>query len=159
MDGFQVILNHFDMEISVCNDKQAEFIRSIKNDLVRINMVSIYDLFTEQEIETMRGLTHEKECFRNSFLIASIFRPQRVKYVEGRVLVGNCLPIEHAWNKIGDNYFDATFELALGRDVTKEVYATLRDYDVATVRKVLLERRYYGEIYREEKASEFFQNN
>ena len=157
MDGFQIILNHFDMEISVCNDKRAEFLRSIKNDLVNVNIVSIYDLFNEQEIEMMKELTHKKECFKNAFMIASTFHPTRgIKYVEGRVLVGNCLPIEHAWNKIGDKYFDATFEIALGLDVTKEVYALLREYDVCKVREILLKRKYYGEIYWYEKFHECF---
>lgn len=156
MDGFQAILNHFDLEISVCNDKRAEFIRKIKQDLVNVNLVSVRDLLNDAELQTIKEITRAKECFKNAFNIATTFQSKDVKYIEGRVLAGHILPIEHAWNKIGDKYFDATFEIALGLDVTKEVYALLREYDVCRVREILLKRKYYGEIYWDEKFHECF---
>lgn len=106
----------------------------------------------------MKRMVVKKECFKNAYNIAECFSTpdNPIKYVEGRVLVGGILPIEHAWNKVGGKFFDATFELALGYDVTKESYAMLQEYKVSKVKEVLLQRRYYGEIYREEKANEFF---
>ena len=159
MEELKKFYDYYDMEISACEgSKRAEFIQSIKADLKPCKVVSIRELFNDLQIDAMRTLVEQKQCFKNAFQIADVIRhwDGSIKYVEGRVLVANFLPIEHAWNKIGDKYFDATFELALGYDVTKESYAMLQEYKVSKVREVLLQRRYYGEIYYEEKANEFF---
>lgn len=159
MEELKKFYDYFDLEISACEgSKRAEFIQSIKADLKPCKVVSIRELFTKEQIKIMETLVERKQCFANSFRIADVIRhwDGSIKYVEGRVLVANFLPIEHAWNKVGDKYFDATFELALGYDVTKESYAMLQEYKVYEVREVLLERGYYSEIYYEEKAKEFF---
>lgn len=159
MEELKKFYDYYDMEISACEgSKRAEFIQSIKADLKPCKVVSIRELFNDLQIDAMRTLVEQKRCFKNAFQIADVIRhwDGSIKYVEGRVLVANFLPIEHAWNKVGDKYFDATFELALGYDVTKESYAMLKEYKVSKVREVLLQRRYYGEIYYEEKANEFF---
>lgn len=159
MEELKKFYDYYDMEISACEgSKRAEFIQSIKADLKPCKVVSIRELFNDLQIDAMRTLVEQKQCFKNAFQIADVIRhwDGSIKYVEGRVLVANFLPIEHAWNKVGDKYFDATFELALGYDVTKESYAMLQEYKVSKVREVLLQRRYYGEIYYEEKAKEFF---
>lgn len=159
MEELKKFYDYYDMEISACEgSKRAEFIQSIKADLKPCKVVSIRELFNDLQIDAMRTLVEQKQCFKNAFQIADVIRhwDGSIKYVEGRVLVANFLPIEHAWNKVGDKYFDATFELALGHDVTKESYAMLQEYKVFKVREVLLERGYYGEIYYEEKANEFF---
>ena len=161
MEELKKFYDYYDMEISACKgSKRAEFIQSIKADLKPCDVVSVRELFTEEQIRIMKTLVEPKQCFKNAFSIADILRhtDSRIQYVEGRVLVANFLPIEHAWNKVGDKYFDATFELALGYDVTKESYAMLQEYKVSKVREVLLERKYYGEIYHEEKANEFFKD-
>jgi hypothetical protein len=51
-----------------------------------------------------------KQCFTNAYRI-SLFN-EDVSYVEGIVLLGD-IPIEHAWNKIGEIHFDVTREFAL----------------------------------------------
>lgn len=161
MEELKKFYDYYDMEISACEgSKRAEFIQSIKADLKPCRVVSIRELFNDLQIDAMRTLVEQKQCFKNAFQIADVIRhwDGSIKYVEGRVLIANFLPIEHAWNKVGDKYFDATFELALGYDVTKESYAVLQEYKVSKVREVLLQRRYYGEIYREEKAKEFFKS-
>lgn len=159
MEELKKFYDYFDLEISACEgSKRAEFIKSIKADLKPCNVVSVRELFTKEQIKIMETLVERKQCFANSFRIADVIRhwDGSIKYVEGRVLIANFLPIEHAWNKVGDKYFDATFELALCYDVTKESYAMLQEYKVYEVREVLLERGYYSEIYYEEKAKEFF---
>lgn len=158
MEELKKFYSFLDLEISACGGKRADFLKSIKEDLKPCRVVSIKDIFTKEQIKLIRSLVQKKECFKNAYQIASFFEfsDTPVEYVEGRVLVCDFLPIEHAWNKIGDRYFDATFELALGYDVTKEEYAKLKEYDVDKVREILLDRKYWGEIYREEKATEFF---
>ena len=149
----------FDLEISACGQtKQAEFLKSLKADLKPCDVVSVRELFTEEQIRIMETLVEPKQCFRNAFRIADILRhpDSRIQYVEGRVLVANFLPIEHAWNKVGDKFFDVTFELILGYDVTKESYAAMAEYDVDYVRGILLDKGYWGEIYVDEKRKEFY---
>lgn len=51
-----------------------------------------------------------KECYRNSHLLCEAF-PERILYCEGKTNVP--IPIDHAFNKVGDAYIDITFEFAL----------------------------------------------
>lgn len=159
MDQLEKFYQYFDLEISACQgSKRAEFIQAIRDDLKPCRVVSVRELFTEEQVRFMESIVEPKQCFKNAYNLADIIRHPDgcVTYVEGRALVANFLPIEHAWNRIGDKYFDATFELALGKDVTTENYALLAEYDLCRVRKIILERKYWGEIYREEKFKHFY---
>lgn len=161
MNQLEKFYQYFDLEISACRgSKRAEFIQSIRDDLKPCKVVSVRELFTEEQVRLMKSIVEQKQCFKNAYNLAEIIKHPdgNVKYVEGRVLVANFLPIEHAWNCVGNKYFDATFELALGKDVTTENYALLAEYDLERVREIILERKYWGEIYREEKAKEFFKS-
>lgn len=158
MGQLEKFYKYFDLEISAWQgSKRAEFIQAIRNDLKPCNVVSVRELFTEKQISFMKSIVEPKQCFKNAYVLADIMGHHDgcITYVEGRALVANFLPIEHAWNRIGDKYFDATFELALGRDVTAENYAILAEYDFCKVREIILERKYWGEIYREEKFKNF----
>ena len=159
MEQLEKFYQYFDLEISACRgSKRAEFIQAIRDDLKPCKVVSVRELFTEEQVRFMASIVEPKQCFKNAYNLAdtmSHFDGRCVTYVEGRALVANFLPIEHAWNRIGDKYFDATFELALGKDVTTENYALLAEYDFKRVREITLERKYWGEIYREEKFKNF----
>jgi len=149
----------FDLEISACGQtKQADFIKSLKADLKPCDVVSVRDLFSEEQVGRIKRMIAIKQCYRNAFKAAEYLSTpnEPVKYVEGRVLISDTLPIEHAWNKVGDKFFDVTFELVLGYDVTKEAYAAMAEYDVDYVRGILLEKGYWGEIYVDEKRKEFY---
>lgn len=52
-----------------------------------------------------------KGCYRNAHLLTLLF-PDRVQYVEGKT--NAFIPIDHAFNRVGDKYIDITFEFALG---------------------------------------------
>lgn len=151
---------YYDMEISVCDGKRKEFLQAMKLDLKPCKVVPLKTILNDYQIERIKRIVEAKQCFKNAYHVAELIESMNgnAKYVDGRVLVADFLPIEHAWNKVGDFYIDATFELCLGHDVTKENYALLQEYNVSEVREVLLERQYYGEIYREKKANEFFKN-
>lgn len=158
MDQLEKFYQYFDLEISACKgSKRAEFIQAIRDDLKPCKVVSVRELFTEEQVRFMESIVELNQCFKNAYNLADVIRHTdgRVKYVEGRALVANFLPIEHAWNCIGDKYFDATFELALSKDVTTENYAVLAEYEFEHVREIILERKYWGEIYREEKFKNF----
>ena len=72
--------------------------------------------------------------------------PERVLYCEGKTNVP--IPIDHAFNKVGDAYIDITFEFALHENPSIYEYVTFGEYDAKTIRKAVLETGYYGEIYK-----------
>jgi hypothetical protein len=69
-----------------------------------------------------------------------------IKYVEGYLNMRG-LPIEHAFNMVDGKYVDCTIELALGRDVTEDTYVKIGEFDINTVREILLQNEFYGQIY------------
>lgn len=75
--------------------------------------------------------------------------PDRVKYVDGRVEVWNVgLPIDHAFNKVGDKYVDITFDMVWGEDVEKLDYIKFVEYDIDQIDNVAEKTGYYGECYK-----------
>lgn len=90
----------------------------------------------------------KKMCYRNSHLLTLLF-PDKVKYVEGRFscsFIG--LPIDHAFNRVGDKYVDVTVELALKEDVTEHEYIEFAEYDSEQIDSAAYETGYYGEYYK-----------
>lgn len=86
-----------------------------------------------------------KECYRNSHLLCEAF-PERILYCEGKTNVP--IPIDHAFNKVGDAYIDITFEFALHENPSIYEYVTFGEYDAKTISKAVLETGYYGGIYK-----------
>ena len=86
-----------------------------------VKLTPIREVLTDEEInfilEYIRPIKHE--CYRNAHEATRILG---VKYVEGFVEVGG-LPIDHAFNKRGDKYFDITTELVL-KEQCKEYVST-----------------------------------
>ena len=86
-----------------------------------VQLTPIREVLTEAEInfilEYIKPRQHE--CYRNAHEATRILG---VKYVEGFVEVGG-LPIDHAFNKRGDKYFDITTELVL-KEPCKEYVST-----------------------------------
>lgn len=112
--------------------------------------VPVADVFSKKELAMIDSFVRpeQKMCFKNAFRLTSLF-PERVKYVEGEVTILNGgLGIEHAWNLVdGTHYVDLTFELALQKDVTKEAYVAIGEYDVDEIRSVAIETTMYGGVY------------
>ena len=148
MKNLKAFQDFLDQMIKVCSGRQAEFYKAMKDDLKDCELVSVKNLFSEEEIAYMRTLIAKKECYKNAAQIAIyLSNPDRnIEYVEGRAMVAG-FPVEHAWNKVDDKYFDATFELLLGYDVTKETYALLREYKVAELMECLEREQCYSEFY------------
>ena len=53
------------------------------------------------------GTPKSKECYKNAFKIVDENWDKDILYVEGLIMMHG-IPIDHAWNKIGDIYFDIT---------------------------------------------------
>ena len=90
----------------------------------------------------------KKMCYRNSHLLTTLF-PDKVKYVDGRVSVTNIgIPIDHAFNRVGDKYVDITVELALKENVTEHEYIKFAEYELEQIESAAYETGYYGEYYK-----------
>lgn len=86
-----------------------------------------------------------KECYKNAHLLTLLF-PDRVQYVEGKTNV--FIPIDHAFNRVGNKYIDITFEFALGLDPTQYEYVAFGEYPAGVIEEIANKTGYYGDIYR-----------
>ena len=151
MDRNNVIFRHWETFSKIANGRHSEYFKRKVEVGHTIKCVSIYDVFTKDEIENKiipYCRIEKKMCFSNAYHLTTLF-PDRVKYVEGEVAILNGgLGIEHAWNLVDDtHYVDLTFELALGEDVTKGVYVSLGEYTPDVMRKVACKTLVYGGVY------------
>lgn len=100
------------------NEKQKAFFEWEKNNAKQIHLVHV-DEIRKKYPKIDAYLKDEnpviKQCYMNASKL-TIAVPE-VQYIEGMVNMSG-LPIEHAWNKIGDEYFDITNDIAL-KDLDK----------------------------------------
>jgi len=78
--------------------------------------------------------------------LLTLLFPDRVRYVEGKT--HTVIPIDHAFNRVGDKYIDITFEFALGLDPTQYEYVAFGEYPAGVIEEIANQTGYYGDIYR-----------
>lgn len=92
------------------------------------------EVLTPEQIDRIKKAIEPKakECFKNAQNVVRYI--SGTEYVEGQYGIEGVIGVEHAFNKIGDKYFDVTAELVLGKDVTKEAYVSILEvtdrYDI-----------------------------
>lgn len=135
-------------ESIMCEPKQKAFYSQMFNDAKEVNVVSLSEVFSDAQIKRIKSLVKPKmkECYKNAHTFCSMFTG--VIYCEGKITCCG-IGIDHAFNRIGDKYVDITMELALNKDVTKESYISIGEYDYQTISKVTLKTGVYGNIYGE----------
>lgn len=110
--------------------KQKEFFNWQLHNAKQITITPLDELlmkypqlkeYVDQEAEVVM-----KQCFKNASQ-ATMFLPE-VKLVEGYIDVHG-LSIEHAWNRIGDDYFDLTQDIALKDYDRSKEYVAIAEYD------------------------------
>ena len=127
--------------------KQKDFYLSQLSDAKQVEVVSIYDVFDKDEIEEIKYVVNpeKKMCYKNAHHLTLLY-PEKVKYIEGRMsFLG--LPIDHAFNKVGDKFVDITLELALEERVEEREYLMFAEYDIKQIWKAAEETGYYGNYY------------
>lgn len=142
------------------NPEQKAWFEQQANDARPVECVRMRDVFTPEQLQFLfknTGYkTQQKMCYRNAAELveraewmAAHFDSgvPEIKYVEGYAYCYGLLPIEHAFVKVGDLYIDPTFERALHRDVSKEMYASCIELDPETMARYQLETGFYGELY------------
>ena len=144
------LLTDIEAYAALASGNQQEYFKGLLNVAKPVEVVSIKDVFTKDEIKMIKRLVRPKKkmCYRNSHLLTLLF-PDKVKYVEG---IFSCsfigLPIDHAFNRVGDKYVDVTVELALKEDVTEHEYIKFAEYDSEQIDSAAYETGYYGEYYK-----------
>lgn len=114
--------------------KQKQYHDKVLRHAKVVHCVPIAEVLTPKQIELVRDILEPqpKECFKNAQNV-SRYIPGAV-YVEGQLGVGSVVGVEHAFNRIGDKYFDITIEVGLNKDVTKEDYISIMEvtngYDI-----------------------------
>ena len=110
---------------------QKEYYDDLLENLQEVKCVSIHDIFTEDEIIKIsrRCNIESKGCYKNAFKVAELFQDKDIKYCEGFYGFNNFF-IDHAFNKIGDKYFDITMELLHNDNVSEHFYATYGEFSI-----------------------------
>lgn len=132
----------------VSNSRQVQWYEDLLKVAKTVTVSPISEVLSEEQIQYIKDNVQlrKKECYRHATLFC-LYIPNSV-YVEGQFSTFG-LPIEHAFNKVGDKYVDITAELVLGEDVSKLEYISWGEYDIDLVSKIITDRGYYGDIYRQ----------
>jgi len=127
--------------------------------VVKVKKVS--DAINPQAAEIIKEKVRpeKKNCYANSLHAAEFLREYDVRYCEGWLLLHG-FPIEHAFNKVGDEYFDVTEEFALNGNPEEYTYVVLDDWDPDTALMVMATGPYkcYGEVFDKEYISKHPEN-
>jgi len=101
----------------------------------------------------------KKNCYENSLHAAEYLKAYDVKYCEGWIMIHG-IPIDHAFNKVGDDYFDVTKEFALGGNPEEYTYVVLKDWDPDTALQIMANGPYkcYGDVFNKEYISKHPEN-
>lgn len=146
--GIKQMLEFFAQNMS---GVQAELFKQKAEDADSIDIVRLNDVFTEQEIQEIkrRVRPQQKMCYENAYKLMDRFAydsDHEIEYVEGYINMKG-FPIEHAFNKVDGKYVDITVELALRKDPSEDTYVKIGEFDLDTVREILLQNQFYGQIY------------
>lgn len=127
---------------------QKQFYEKMLSDAKIVKCTSVYNILTENEIKKIKGRVRPvvKECYKNSYLLTKYGIIPETSYCEGYMNYMG-IPIEHAFNKVGDKYIDITAELVLERDVDGDEYVVFGEYTKEDVLDIMLEINHYGGIY------------
>lgn len=141
-----IIIKEIEMMLELpSHERQKASFQDLLNAAKPVKIVPAADVLEDYELDYIRHVIKPKpkECYRNSHLLCEAF-PERILYCEGKTNVP--IPIDHAFNKVGDAYIDITFEFALHENPSIYEYVTFGEYDAKTIRKAVLETGYYGEF-------------
>lgn len=140
---------------------QKELAKAKLNSMKVVKAKKIADAINSDVVDIIkqRVRPEKKNCYANSLHAAEFLRDYDVRYCEGWLLFHG-FPIEHAFNKVGDEYFDVTEEFALDGNPEDFTYVVLKDWDPGTALMVMASGPYkcYGEVFDKEFISEHPEN-
>lgn len=122
---------------------QGAFYRAKLDAAKDVKVEPLKSVLTKEQIDKISHLRFKpKECYRNAFLVAQALN---CEYVEGQMLFH--FGIDHAFNKIGNRYFDVTKELVLKENPSKCEYISIGEYSWETAWSVFSELNYYTDVF------------
>ena len=148
---YQNFINQYKFIASVTDGFQKEYYQCMIDDAKEVQIKSVYDVFTEEEIERIKSRVKPKakECYANSYhLCTAGLLGYNILYCEGYTEVYG-IPIEHAFNKVNDSYVDITLELVIGDDVKSKNYILLGEYQPNKALELMAKNGVYGGCYQE----------
>jgi hypothetical protein len=128
--------------------KQEQYFADTIAVAKRVEIVRAADVFSDYELEIIRDVLkpQKQQCYRNAHLLCQLF-PERVRYCEGKT--NAFIPIDHAFNRVGNKYVDITFEFALNDpDLLGYEYVVFGEYDLPEIERMTKKTGYYGDVYR-----------
>lgn len=72
---------------------------------IEIKLTPLQDIFSDDDVEILKMIVEKDYCHYNAFVIANLFE---IKYCEGYYLDKDGCIVSHAFNKMGDKYFDVS---------------------------------------------------
>ena len=118
-----------------------------------IKCVPAKEVLNKDSIRIIKSRVRPKEkcCYEDAFHTASYITETDVKYCEGYLIVYG-LPIEHAFNKVGDCYIDVTREFGGHDDVTQNEYVILKEWDADVALRIMAHGNVqcYGGVFDKE---------
>lgn len=129
---------------------QKEFYEKMVKDAKLIKITPLNEVFTEDEIKKIKQRVRpkKKECYSNAYHMCSETGFDNILYCEGFMSVYG-IPIEHAFNKVGDVYVDVTKELALNESPLDTEYIVLGEYNSVDALRAMAVGGCYGNVYRQ----------
>lgn len=127
--------------------KMSAFYEDSLANLKVVKIVPLHEALTADEVDRVKRFIRpeKKMCYKNAMSLCAMF-PEKVEYVEGYFTCCG-LPLEHAFNKIGDKYVDITAEFLLGFDKDVE-YGSVCECSYKEACKATVKNGYYGNVYR-----------
>lgn len=102
---------YFDSILKITSGWQKEYLEAQKKMSKPVEIKSINDILPKDQVEKIKRLGLEvKQCYYNAYKISTTF--PEIRYVEGLAFIHG-IPIDHVWNELNGEHFDATEELVL----------------------------------------------
>ena len=116
-----------------------------------VKCVSAKDVLDKDALRRIKNIVKPKEkcCYEDAFHTADCIPD--VKYCEGYMIVYG-LPIEHAFNRVGDYYIDVTREFGGHDDVTQNEYVLLKEWNATDALRIMAhgDVQCYGGVFDKE---------
>lgn len=142
---------------------QRDYFNKKLESVKHVKCTSVYELFDASTINILKrnGRFKKKECYSNALHTAQILESfdeitlnidgktyglEDIKYVEGYMTLYGSFPIDHAFNKIGDYYFDVTAELVL-KDISFDDYYSIGEWNSDEALRIMAKTGYYGGVF------------
>lgn len=139
---------HLDQIVNMTSGKQKEYYSWIREQAKEVQISPAHEVLglSEKEVKDyLKRFCTQKQCYSNSTRIMDI--NPNIEYVEGTLMMMGAIPIDHAWNKLGDQYFDVT-SYYFNQSSPGDSYWSVLELSQIQLTEILSETGTYGDIIR-----------